>query len=200
MRTRWCEGWSDCSNYLIKFEVERFKVTVEDKDGKEFKVRMERHCLHLLRHDLVEPLVEANEGASDDEARRNLQEVVVTIKFYKHVGKWIWGDSRFPGSITFENVVREVARMLFDEDYEAAKQFMVAKFPIDDDGLPDQSLYEDPIEYWLRGAVGDDGEDFQFQHEGQDYIIRDGQVYDSGNMFVGTKRSHELLDAMRSSV
>jgi hypothetical protein len=102
------EDWVQHGNYDIQYEYKNPALIVEDKWGKEMKIPMPRHLIHL-RH-----------TKSGD---------VTTIKRYKHQKRWLWGDSREEGSCSLDHVIEELGRMLFSGDEEDAEDFLRQVIP-----------------------------------------------------------------------
>jgi len=91
--------------YDVAINGDEFYIFPESKEGETLCITIDRTYFHL-RH------------------AKSLD--VVTFKRFRHQGKWKWNDSRVKGSVNEQQIVSEVARMLFSRDEGKAKDFLIA--------------------------------------------------------------------------
>ena len=99
------------SAYAVEFQPRNYRVWAEKKDPETGEIERipfrKQEFIFCLTH------------SSGDEVR---------FKYHLHQGKWLWGDSRRPGSISLDDVLTEIARMIFHGSVEAAGLFVKGCF------------------------------------------------------------------------
>jgi hypothetical protein len=99
--------WTQHGAYEIKLEKEVYRIFPKSKDGKSFPITIRRAYIHLRR--------ELNDGST----------MLLSFKHYLHRRNLYWSDSRHEkGSCTKHHVRKELARILFKRDEDAAKKLM----------------------------------------------------------------------------
>lgn len=96
--------WTQQGKFDIAIENESFRIFPKDSEGKTRPVWIKRAIVYLKRRDTQDQLF---------------------FKYYLHQRRYYWADSRKPkGSVPIRHVRKELARMLYKGNIEAANRLM----------------------------------------------------------------------------